>query len=628
VTRDHLLLAAGIVVLTAVTFFRFPGHTILQSDTQIYIPILEHLWDPSVLAKDPMASRPHVVYTIYDEVALVLRKVTGLGFEQVLTAQQFVYRCLAVLGLWLIGRAAGLSPLLAFAAAAIPMLGAIVSGPSVLTVEYEPVPRGFALSFLLLSIGAAATNHWRTASIAASIGFLFHPPTAFFYCGLLLAVSLWQRRYSALLPFVVCGALFLMLVFVPELPPEGQEIFTRIDPALEALQRPRAAYNWVSMWFSKWITQYLILTAFCAVVLWRLWRGTSPVLRVLFAALAAGGLLSIGVSWLMLDYGKWMLGAQFQPGRYLLWVPLTAVALGAVAGVRAASRGSYIEAVLLLFPCFVLPLQPELLALQAGQAAIAAALAVLITVAARWPIAAAAAAFVLFFVMPPTPLSIHTPELNELSAWARENTPKDAMFLFADAGPGLEPGVFRARALRALYMDWKSGGQINFLRSFAAIWGERWPRLRRVRPLNHYRARPIDYLVFRRENAPKGIEPIWQNGRYVVVRNRSTSARVGTEAWAPMRVTERAAAAFAKRNAGSSSTPSDSATARAPLKMSPAAVVSTASTRKPGEYSVRAASRYRQPAAPSLRTTAAFGASASTAAASSGASAGEMVRGG
>ncbi|HET8547174.1 MAG TPA: hypothetical protein VFL57_04180, partial [Bryobacteraceae bacterium] len=292
-TRDHLLLAAGITALTAVSFFRFPGHTILQSDTQIYIPILEHLWDPAVLANDPMASRPHVVYTTYDEVALVLRKVTGLGFEPLLSAQQFVYRALAILGLWLIGRAAGLSCALALVAAAIPMLGAVVSGPAVLTVEYEPVPRGFALSFILLSIGAAATNHWRSASAAASIAFLFHPPTAFFYCWLLAAVAFRQRRYRDLLPFVVCAVFFLILVFVPERPPEGQEIFTRIDPALEALQRPRAAYNWVSMWLSKWVGQYLALAGFCALVLWRLWRELPPTLRVLFAGLAAGGLLSI-----------------------------------------------------------------------------------------------------------------------------------------------------------------------------------------------------------------------------------------------------------------------------------------------------------------------------------------------
>ena len=622
-TRDHLLLAAGIVALTAVSFFRFPGHTILASDTQIYIPILEHLWDPSVLVNDPMASRPHVVYTIYDEVALILRKATGLGFEHILPAQQFVYRALAVLGLWLIARAAGLSPALAFAAAAIPMLGAVVSGPAVLTVEYEPVPRGFALCLILLSLGCAVNGHWIAASVAACIAFLFHPPTAFFYCWLMAAVAVWQHRRQALLPFVVCATFFLILVFVPERPHDGQEIFSRIEPELEALQRPRAAYNWVSMWLPRWIGHYLVLTAFLVMALWRLWRDLALPARVLLSALPVGGLLSVPVSYLLLDHGKWMLGAQYQPGRYLVWVTLMVALLGAIAGLRAAARRSYIEAVLLLTMCYALPVQPELLSIPVQRLAFAAGLATLVTVATRWCgavetdsdprrpegppqpkgpphntiaswpcwTAAAAAAFVPFFVMPQPTLALHSPELDELARWARHNTSKEAVFLFADAGAGLEPGVFRARALRALYMDWKSGGQINFLKSFARIWGERWPRLRRLRPLNFYRAFPIDYLVFKRENAPKDVEPVWQNARYVVVRNRSTSARVGTEAWAPMRVTEMAAAAFAKRSAGSISSPSASATASAPLNVSPAAVESTASTRNPGTYSVRDRSR-------------------------------------
>ena len=41
----------GLLALTLVNFFYYPGHTILQSDTQIYIPILQHLEDPSLLAK-------------------------------------------------------------------------------------------------------------------------------------------------------------------------------------------------------------------------------------------------------------------------------------------------------------------------------------------------------------------------------------------------------------------------------------------------------------------------------------------------------------------------------------------------------------------------------------------------
>ena len=68
---------AAVLLIAAVSFFWFPGHTILQSDTQIYIPILEHLEDESALKNDIMAVRPHVTFTVYDEVSLTLRRLTG-----------------------------------------------------------------------------------------------------------------------------------------------------------------------------------------------------------------------------------------------------------------------------------------------------------------------------------------------------------------------------------------------------------------------------------------------------------------------------------------------------------------------------------------------------------------------
>ena len=43
--------ALAVLALTSISFFVFPGHTILQADTQIYIPILERLADPSSICK-------------------------------------------------------------------------------------------------------------------------------------------------------------------------------------------------------------------------------------------------------------------------------------------------------------------------------------------------------------------------------------------------------------------------------------------------------------------------------------------------------------------------------------------------------------------------------------------------
>src|SRR4051794_37288934 len=87
-------------VLTAVSFWWFPGHTILQSDTQIYIPILQHLENPAVLARDAMAVRPHLGFTIFDEVALLLRRLTSASFENILLAQQLIFRACGIAGLF------------------------------------------------------------------------------------------------------------------------------------------------------------------------------------------------------------------------------------------------------------------------------------------------------------------------------------------------------------------------------------------------------------------------------------------------------------------------------------------------------------------------------------------------
>src|SRR3954451_19373344 len=127
--------AAAIVGLALLTFFQFPGHTWLQQDTQIYTPILEHQRDPALLRNDLIAQHPHDAFTLYDELAIGVRRVTGLGFQPILQAQQLVTRAFGIWGLVLLGQAFGLSIVPAFAVAAICSLGLVIAGPTVLTVE-------------------------------------------------------------------------------------------------------------------------------------------------------------------------------------------------------------------------------------------------------------------------------------------------------------------------------------------------------------------------------------------------------------------------------------------------------------------------------------------------------------
>src|SRR6266849_4064374 len=123
-----LAVSAAICALTLLSYYQFPGHTYLQADTQIYIPILEHLWDPGVLADDLLVQKPHVSFTLYDEIAAALRKVTGLPFRSVLAGEQVVFRALGIWGLYLIASAAGLSVGPSLLVTAIVSLGATISG--------------------------------------------------------------------------------------------------------------------------------------------------------------------------------------------------------------------------------------------------------------------------------------------------------------------------------------------------------------------------------------------------------------------------------------------------------------------------------------------------------------------
>ena len=232
--------AVAVITLTLLSIFIFPGRTILQADTQIYIPILEHIADPTLLTNDIMAVRPHVSFTLYDEAALILRGVTGLSFEQILAGQQIVYRAVAVLGLYLLAMAAGLAPAMSWLFAALISLGGAIIGPAVLIVEYEPVPRGFALPFLILSLAMVASRQWYAAAASATLAFAFHPPTALAYCGVLGFVLLWNRAFGAIAVLAI-GPLVLLLSVMLQAPIEKAPLFGAIDPVWESLQRMRAA---------------------------------------------------------------------------------------------------------------------------------------------------------------------------------------------------------------------------------------------------------------------------------------------------------------------------------------------------------------------------------------------------
>ncbi|HXK05393.1 MAG TPA: DUF6798 domain-containing protein [Verrucomicrobiae bacterium] len=479
--------------LALLSFFQFPGHTWLQQDSQIYVPILEHERDPAVLRNDILVERSQVAYTLYDEIAIGLRDATGLGFREVLAGEQIATRALGIWGLVMLAEALGLAWMPAVAAAAICALGALIKGPEVLTFEYEPTPRAFAVPLLICGMGLAARRRYLAASVAAGAAILFHAPTAL----PVLCVSLLLARRVrplVLLPLAGASAILLLAAHGQH---THQDLFAAVTPPQEMLQHLRTAYVWVSTWPAAIVLRHLLIFAALAAACARLWRAMTAELRLFLLVLPALGLLSMPLSRLLLEHWKWGLVPQVQPMRALLFTTLAMQLATAAAGFSAKSRwekGLW----------FILAYWPPC------QSVLAVGLAVVTVVS---PIAVLAAFFLIPTIGHVTNYPrLHTPELAQVSAWARANTPQDAVFLFPDEGHGLAPGIFRSEALRAVYVDWKGGGQVNYLRDFGEDWWFRWQQTvaRGYRPgdLGRYSGLGVNYVVLRR---PIGDSPVFEN---------------------------------------------------------------------------------------------------------------------
>jgi len=525
---DRLLIAAFVVLIAALTFY-FPGHTWLQADTQIYIPLIEHIDNPAALSRDFLVSNTHLAFTLYDEIARALHRLTGASYESVLIFQQAITRALGVLGIYLLAAAMPMARKMALLVAALASLGTLLAGPAVLTIEYEPTPRAFALPLVLLAIGLSAHDRQVAAAIAASCAFLYHPPTAAPFWLLFFPWLFVRGAYRAMLPFAAAAVVLLVSSRLQAGATEPQAFLWRISPWLESVQRYRAPYNWIGAWGWRLLAQYTLLWA-VAMAAYRRVRPQRG--RLFLIGLPLVGLLSIPFSWLSLDVLKWGLIPQLQPARAALFIELFAVVLTAAAGVRAAYAGKLVESCAWFLVPFLLPVQPRIFEMMPLRQWAVVLLLAVGTVAAislsrrrATHLAVLAYAVVPFFAIPLSAgvenyPALHTPEIEQLVNWARANTPPDAMFVFPDAGHDLYPGVFRAEAERALYVDWKSGGQVNYYDSMARIWLRRWQRVRNYDPaaLPALCAAGVNYIVLDREHALPGTAPVFQNAAFVVYR--------------------------------------------------------------------------------------------------------------
>jgi hypothetical protein len=521
---------AGVAIcgIALLSFFLFPGHTWLQQDTQIYVPILEHLQHPQAFQRDLLVQYPHVSFTLYDEAAIALRRVTGLGFEPVLGGLQLVCRAFGIWGVYLLALSAGLDSWAALFVAAAFSLGASIAGPQVLTFEYEPTPRAFALPLVFCAMGLVSRKRFTWAGIAAGVAFVIHAPTTLPFW-LAMCWITWRVRRQALpvwIAWLCAMAVLAVAVVLQTGPRDNQEFFAHLTGAQESVQRMRAAYNWISSWPAGVVAQHFVLYAIGLAAWWRVRRWLNAEFQTFALMLPAIGILSMPISYLFLEKVRWALIPQLQPVRTLLFISAFAVILGSIAAIRASH---ILESAAWFALVFFIPMRVELFAVPSLRVVLVAlTLAAIAIACTRLPRPALlAVGAVAFFAIPifghvRNYPDLHTPEVRELALWARENTAPEAMFLFPDAGKNLASGIFRVEACRAVYADWKSGGQVNYLKEFADEWRVRWELIDEIGftddAIPRYRSMGIQYLVLRPGHVFTTLEPVYHNALYAVYR--------------------------------------------------------------------------------------------------------------
>ncbi len=482
--RRALAVLLGIVAITWLQFAIFPGHSWLQSDTQIYVPMLERLASPGLLSRDLVATHPNVAYTIYDEVTLFLHEAGRLNLHTALVGQQLFCRAGAVLGVFLIAGSAGLGDWQALLAATLVNLGAMLYGPGVSLVDLEPTPKGFAFGLVLLAVGLLARKLPLLGGLAGGVALIYDPRVALPFWTVVLLAMLFDRSLRPMLrPSITILAVFgLLLANLAQLQPgigETQGLFEKISPAIARILEYRTSYVWVSSWAGRLIWLYLALWSCGVWATRRIWGSLGRLMRWFFVLLPVLGLCSVPLSYVLLEYARWHVTPQIQPARTLTFLMAFAFAACAIAGFQAVQKKELPQAAFLL-------------------------------------------AIVALFSLT-TPHAGKEPaegQLATIADWAQSSTWGGSMFLFPDAQRELYPGVFRTEAKRAVWVDWETGRQSAYFDSFADEWARRWHDTMEgtysITRLKALLTLPIDYYVVKRKDEVPGALPAFATADFLV----------------------------------------------------------------------------------------------------------------
>jgi hypothetical protein len=415
---------------------------------------------------------------------LFLHRITHQDFQSVLAWQQLTCRASGILGVFLLASSSGVKDLPALLIAALVNMGAALPGASVSLTELEPVPHTMAFSLCLLALGLLATEKPLLAGFAGGLALLYQPSTAaFLWAAIALTFILNGKLRPLLRPMLTILFVFLLLLAnLAQLQPgviDSGAFFRRISPEWLRILRERTPEVIITTWSARTILFYFAVSAGGLFASRRVWPSFNRQSKWMGAILLLGGLLSIPLSAMLLGFFRWSLIPQAQPARALLFTVALSLAAAAIAATRAASERKYVEA--------------------AAWCAFALAISVGTQVRHRDTV---------------------EPSVRQLASWARENTWGGSMFLFPDSGRGIDPGIFRAESIRAIYVDWNGGELSKYFEDFALEWDGRWHSTVAepfsARKLEQFLDLPVDYYVLRRQNALARIRPVYSTRDYLV----------------------------------------------------------------------------------------------------------------
>jgi len=491
--RRGLLILLALLVVTWFEFQVYPGHSYLQGETQLLVPMLERLDTPGFLSRDLVAPNPTFTFTIYDEITQSLHTIAHWNFEQALLRQQILFRFIAVLGIFLAARALKVP-----ATAAVLLSGCVnaigsLAAPLAFVTNPEATPVAFALSLIYLAAGLLMNRHPLPAALAGGVAILYDPVTAATFWTLVIVASLADSSLRRLLRpnWSVLLIFLLILGNIVQLQSGlggGQELTHNLSAGMVKLTQVRTPWVWTSLWAQLEIWSYLFLMAAGIWALARIARHTDTLVRWVTIGMALSGLASVAVAMFLLAE-RMQLATAMPPARNLALTVAMMVLVCGAAGWYALQARRWLEGSLWAALVLAAILNPQILDL-------------------------------LHLQLSAAVQNQATPEVKELATWAEQKTWGSSMFQFADSGESKEAAVFRALSRRALWADWQSGVIVDYSERAGQEWSARWNATMSgkysIGRLAGMLALPIDYYVLRRADQLVGVSPVYSNAAYVV----------------------------------------------------------------------------------------------------------------